>query len=261
MNDQLSPTRPRTDHEWFQRTPQTQPRGRLFCFAYAGGSALVFRTWAKAFSSVEVTAVQLPGRENRHREKPLVRMHDVVAQVVQALVGESAVPFAFFGYSLGSLIAFETARALRRANLPLPRRMFVAASPAPQHEHLRSPPLHRLNDADLIAEMRRFKGTPEAVLANRELLSLLLPVIRADFELLETYVAANEPPLPIPFSAYGGIDDAEVAPDALADWSSQTSAEFSMRFFPGDHFFLKTAQEQLLAAVAKELESTFPAAQ
>jgi medium-chain acyl-[acyl-carrier-protein] hydrolase len=260
MNDRFSPTGPRTEHDWFQRTPLTRPRGRLFCFAYAGGSALVFRAWAKAFSSIEITAVQLPGRENRHREKALVRMDDVVAQVILALAGESDVPFAFFGYSLGSLIAFETARALRRANLPLPRRLLIAASPAPQHDHFRTPPLHRLNDADLIAEMRRFKGTPDVVLANRELLSLLLPVVRADFEVLETYRAAAEPPLPIPFSAYGGIDDAEVAPDALADWSSQTSAGFSMRFFPGDHFFLKTAQEQLLAAVAKELESTFPSA-
>lgn len=218
----------------------------------------MFRGWSKSFPSIEVIGVQLPGRENRHRESSLVRMNDVAAEIVDAIRGLVDLPFAFFGYSLGSLIAFETTRALRRETLALPRRLFVAASPAPQHRHARDPLVHRLSDIDLISEMRRFGGTPDAVLASRELLGLLLPIIRADFELLETYRCEPEPPLEIPITAFGGIDDVEVAPHQLADWSEQTAAGFNMRFFPGDHFFLKSAQEQLLAAVALELQSTFP---
>jgi len=247
-----------TKRSWFQRSPTTEARARLFCFAFAGGSAGVFRGWSKAFSHVEIVAVQLPGRENRHRETMLVRMTDVVAELVAVLRETGDLPFAFFGYSLGSLIAFETARALRREKLALPKRLFVAASPAPEHDHARAPLVHQLSDVDLIAEMRRFGGTPDAILASRELLNLLLPIIRADFELLETYRCEAESPLEIPISAFGGIDDVEVAPHQLAEWSEQTSAGFSMRFFPGDHFFLKSAQEQLLAAVALELQSTFP---
>lgn len=243
---------------WFQRSPTAEARARLFCFAFAGGSAGVFRGWNKAFSNVEIVGVQLPGRENRHRENLLVRMDDVVAELVAVMRETADLPFAFFGYSLGSLIAFETTRALRREKLPLPRRLFVAASPAPQHEHAREPLVHRLSDVDLIAEMRRFGGTPDAVLASRELLNLLLPIIRADFELLETYRCEPDRPLEIPISAFGGIDDVEVAPHQLAEWSEQTAAGFNMRFFPGDHFFLKSAQDQLLAAVALELQSSFP---
>lgn len=218
----------------------------------------MFRGWSKSFPGIEVIGVQLPGRENRHRESSLVRMNDVTAEIVGAMRDLVDLPFAFFGYSLGSLIAFETTRALRRETLALPRRLFVAASPAPQHRHARDPLVHRLNDVDLISEMRRFGGTPDAVLASRELLSLLLPIIRADFELLETYRCDAEPLLEIPITAFGGIDDVEVAPHQLADWSEQTAAGFNMRFFSGDHFFLKSAQDQLLAAVALELQSTFP---
>jgi len=185
-------------------------------------------------------------------------MSEVVAALTAAMRRETDLPFAFFGYSLGSLVAFETARALRRAGLPLPKRLFIAASPAPQQDHARNPLVHRLSDFDLIAEMRRFGGTPDAVLANRELLGLMLPIIRADFELLETYRCDDEAPLPIPFSAFGGLDDVEVAPHQLAEWSEQTSAGFSLRFLPGDHFFLKSAQEQLLSILGQELQSTFP---
>lgn len=185
-------------------------------------------------------------------------MADAAAELVDALRVSLDLPYAFFGYSLGSLVAFEATRALRRERLALPKRLFVAASPAPQHDHARNPLVHRLSDVDLISEMRRFGGTPDAVLANRELLNLLLPIIRADFELLETYRCEPEPPLEVPITAFGGIGDVEVAPHQLADWSEQTAAGFNLRFFPGDHFFLKSAQEQLLAAVALELQSTFP---
>ncbi|MCE9603944.1 MAG: putative thioesterase [Planctomycetia bacterium] len=244
--------------DWLQRSPTPDAQGRLFCFAYAGGSAGVFRGWLQSFSNVEIVAMQLPGRENRHRDKLLVDMDDVAAEVAASMQGLMDLPFAFFGYSLGSLIAFETARLLRRSGRAMPKRLIVAASPAPQHEHARKPPIHLLSDADLIAEMRRFKGTPDAVFAHRELLNLLLPVIRADFELLETYRCRDDAPLAVPISALGGVDDVEVAPYALADWSEQTSAGFSMRFLPGDHFFLKTAQDQLLGILAQELQSAFP---
>jgi medium-chain acyl-[acyl-carrier-protein] hydrolase len=180
-----------------------------------------------------------------------------MAEIVEPLsaVFEAAadLPFAFFGYSLGALIAFETARALRRTQRSLPDRLLIAACPAPQCNHAREPLVHRLSEDRFRTELRRFQGTPEAVLANGELMEIVSPMIRADFEVLETYVAAAEPPLEIPIAAYGGLSDADVLSDELALWSEQTAAGFTLQFFPGDHFFLKTAAEPLLAAIRRDL--------
>lgn len=249
------------DIYWQRGVAGPEPsRKRLFLFPFAGGSARLFHGWAECFrragaDAVELRALQLPGRDERHREPALKSMESVVAAVVDALRPSMDLPCAFFGYSLGGLIAFETARRLRSLGLPQPRRLIVAASPAPQYDHARSPLIHRLSHDDFIAELRRFKGTPEVVLQTPELLELLLPILRADFEVLETYQCRAEPPLAVPLTALGGLSDDEVSPESLADWSLQTSAGFQMQFFAGDHFFIKTHQSQLVELLARELQS------
>lgn len=245
------------DNPWWMRIQAVaEPRARLFCFPFAGGSAGLFRPWiGRLPPTVEMSALQLPGRENRLREPPLRRMTEAVEALTAALLPMLDRPFCFFGYSLGGLAAFETVRRLRRLGAPLPARLLIAAAEAPHCEHARTPPVHRLSDADFVAELRRFKGTPEIVLQTPELLGALVPMLRADFEMLETYVAADEPPPAVPIAAYGGAADDEVPPDKLAAWSEATSGGFSMQFFPGDHFFLKTSLDPLLAAVGRELES------
>lgn len=205
---------------------------------------------------IDVRSLQLPGRDLRHREPGIHSMAALVEAVVtasQSLIAE--VPCAFFGYSLGGLVAFETARLLRALSLPQPRRLIVAASISPHRPQARSPLVHRMSNDELVVELRRFKGTPEIVLQTPDLLELLLPVIRADFAVLETYQHEKQRPLEIPIAAFGGLADEEVSPEALADWSEHTSAGFQMRFLSGDHFFLKTAQTQLLELLARELQS------
>lgn len=205
---------------------------------------------------IDVRSLQLPGRDLRHREPGIHSMVALVEAVVtasQSLIAQ--VPCAFFGYSLGGLVAFETARLLRALSLPQPRRLIVAASIAPHRPQARSPLVHRMSNDELVVELRRFKGTPEIVLQTPDLLELLLPVIRADFAVLETYQHEKQRPLEIPIAAFGGLADEEVSPEALADWSEHTSAGFQMRFLSGDHFFLKTAQTQLLELLARELQS------
>lgn len=243
---------------WWGR-PKTAavPQLRLFLFPYAGGGTRVFHGWSDEFpTSFDVRPLHWPGRDLRHREPGLTTMAAAVDQIVDSLrplIDDR--PFAFFGYSLGGLVAFETARRLRALALPQPRRLLVAASPAPHCEHAREPLVHRMTDDELVRELRRFKGTPEIVLQTPELLQLLLPVIRCDFSILETYRCAAEPLLAVPITAYGGLADDEVSPESLAAWSDHTSAGFQMRFFPGDHFFLKPAQAQLVEAIRRELQS------
>lgn len=246
-----------TDSPWWVRyRPSASPRARLFCFPYAGGSAGLFRPWPmKLPPTVEVVGLQLPGRENRLRESPPTDLAGTIEPMTAGLLPLLDRPCCFFGYSLGGLMAFEVARRLRGLNAAGPRRLIVAASEAPQCEHARNPPIHRRSDDEFVAELRRFGGTPEAVFKSSELLQAILPMLRADFQMLETYQYVEESLLDVPIAALGGLTDDEVTPDRLAGWSDQTRGGFTMQFFPGDHFFLKTSLEPLLAAVVREIES------
>jgi medium-chain acyl-[acyl-carrier-protein] hydrolase len=165
---------------------------------------------------------------------------------------------------MGAWLAFELARELRRRGAQMPVALVVAASPAPQRRRS-GDLLHRLSDDEFIAEMsRRFDGIPHAVRSNAELVKLLLPAMRADMELLETYEYTEEPPLATDILALGGTEDRAVSLTAIADWRAQTAGQFTSRMFPGGHFFLfppaESAGAELPPAVrvvAEKLASYF----
>jgi medium-chain acyl-[acyl-carrier-protein] hydrolase len=175
---------------------------------------------------------------------------EALARVLDPLLDK---PFAFFGHSLGALIAFELARQIRRQHGVHPVRLFASAGRAPQIPH-RTPPIHNLADKEFLAELRRLNGTPRELLDHEELMEVMLPILRADFALYETYLYSNEPPMNCPISAFGGVQDRRVSASDLEAWRSQTSASFSLRMFPGDHFFLK--EPLLLRALSQELQSS-----
>lgn len=235
------------------RKPRPQARLRLFCFPYAGGGASVFRTWGDDLpQSIEVCPVQYPGRESRMREQAFTNIHELVASLLPALTPFFDLPFAFFGHSMGSLVAFEAARSLRRQQGPLPLHLLASGHRAPQLPD-NDPPIYNLPDDEFIEELRKFNGTPELVLQNAELMMLLLPVLRADFELVGTYNYKPEPPLSIPLSAFGGTEDREVSPDSLDGWREHTTGDFVQRLYPGDHFFLHSVRDPLLRDISTDL--------
>ena len=235
------------------RKPRPQARLRLFCFPYAGGGAAVYRTWADSLPvQVEVCPIQLPGRESRMREQAFTNMPDLLSALLPALLPSFDLPFVLFGHSMGSLIAFEIARALRRSNGPQPLAVLASGHRAPQIPD-EDPPIYDLPEPEFIHELRQFNGTPEMVLQNTELMMLLLPVLRADFELVGTYTYTPEAPLTLPLSAFGGTQDADVSAEQLAAWREQTSGPFTRRMYPGDHFFINSLREPLLRDVATDL--------
>jgi medium-chain acyl-[acyl-carrier-protein] hydrolase len=162
---------------------------------------------------------------------------------------QSLPPFAFFGHSLGALLAFEVGRLLRRQGRALPVHLFVAACPAPQLL-ARDRSWHRLADDELAAELRRYNGLPDELLAEPELLALFLPALRADLTLYETAVYQADRPFAFPITAFGGDHDPLVNAEELRAWRGQTSGPFHLTLFDGDHFFLRAAQPAVLAGIA-----------
>lgn len=237
--------------------PCPQVEVRLFCFPYAGGGTSVFHGWAAHLHPcIELYRVHLPGRENRITERPFTRLTAMVETLAEALRAHLNVPFAFFGHSMGALIGFELARQLRRWNEPGPTHLFVSGHRAPQ---LRDPdpPIHQLPEPAFVEELRRLNGTPEEVLADTELMQLVMPALRGDFAVCETYRYLEDDPVECPISAFGGVGDARVGHADLAAWRSQTSGAFVQRMLPGTHFFLHGARDLLLHAIFEDLSWLF----
>ena len=233
--------------------PNPTARVRLFCFPYAGAGASVFYTWPQTLpAEVEVCPVQLPGREARLMEKPYSAMPELVEKLDEMLTPYLDMPFAFFGHSNGAIMSFEMARRFRRQGRTLPLHLFLSGRPA-AHLPSRHPVIHHLPEPEFIDQLRRLEGTPEEVLNNKEIMQLLIPLLRADFSLAETYQYQEEPPLEIPFSAYGGATDKDVNEDEVAAWGVQTSGPFHLRMFPGGHFFINENRAQVLAELVREL--------
>jgi medium-chain acyl-[acyl-carrier-protein] hydrolase len=238
--------------QYWQR--KSGARIRLFCFPYAGGGVSLFRTWPQSSPpEVEVCPVQLPGRENRLTEVAFSHIHPLIDTLAMALRPYLDMPYAFFGHSMGALISFELARRLRQTEPGLePVHLFVSGRRAPQLPDP-DPPTHDLPEAEFIEELRRLKGTPEDVLQNEELLHLLLPLLRADFALCETYTYDQDKPLGCAISAFSGLQDAEVPRDVIAAWKKQTYSSFRLRLFVGGHFFVDQQQASLLRAISQDL--------
>lgn len=180
--------------------------------------------------------------------------------LVEALAGAlplADLPFAFFGHSLGALVAYELARALRRRGGPEPLALLLAGRRGPRRPP-REEPIHALPDAEFMARLRELNGTPEEVLEHGELMQLLLPLLRADFALHETWELRPEEPLGMGISAFGGLADPEVTREDLEDWRGETRGRFRLRMLPGDHFFLHSERALLTEAVARDLSELAP---
>ena len=232
-----------------RRGPNSDARLRLFCFSFAGAGASAFRAWHSLLPDwVEVAAIQLPGRENRISEVPYASIDGLMPPLVDEMFKHAPGAFAVFGHSVGALIAFEVCRFIRSEGRPQPVGLLVSAHAAPQIPYP-GPFIHELPDADFVRELRRYQGTPEAVFQSAELLAMVLPSLRADFSMLETYEYDPQPPFDFPIWAFAGEEDLEAPAVLLEPWAEQTSAEFDLLTLPGDHFFLHTARERLLDAV------------
>ncbi len=233
---------------WSQSGPTAQ---RLICFAHAGAGAAAFQSWSAALpAQVEVCALRLPGRERLIGETPFQQLAPLIDWAVEILTPLLARPFVLFGHSLGALIAFEFARELRHRKLPAPQGLLVSGHGAPQLPR-RETPLAELSDTEFMTRVEALEGTRlTEAFAHPELRALILPVLRADFAILENYAYTAEAPFEFPVRAYGGADDPLVSAEDLALWVEQTRGSFSRHVFPGHHFYLQAQREVLLHEIS-----------
>ncbi|MEL6438045.1 MAG: thioesterase II family protein [Cyanobacteria bacterium J06621_8] len=218
---------------------------RLFCFPYAGGSSQIFRPWLNRVpETIAICPIELPGRGFQLKSAPYKQMEPLVQAIAEVILPYLDQPFAFFGHSMGAVISFELARLIRRQHNLKPSHLFVSAHRAPQVPDP-EPPIHNLPQAEFIEELRKLNGTPEKVLNNAELMELLIPILRADFSVLENYQYRPEATLDCPISVFGGRQDQKVQPEELSRWREQTCRSFELKMLEGDHFFINSAPSLL----------------
>lgn len=247
-----------------------QARMRLYCFPHAGGTAAIYAPWATLLApEIEICAVEQPGHGTRMGEEPLEALDAMVQQLLPQLceLQSDERPFAFYGHSLGAVIAYETALALedleqrdrRTGNQSgitpffALRHLFVGAARAPHLPPVLPALSHLDQEAFIAAVQQRYGGISEAVLAEPELLEMILPPMRADFTAYENYRDHAQAPLSCPVTAFAGELDPVVREAAVAAWGDHTSGSFRFHRIPGDHFFLAEHREQVLGIVSRSL--------
>jgi len=254
MNPKLAASRRSVRAEgWIVGTRRPDPAVRLFCLPPAGGGSSEYASWTDAFAEdIEVCPVELPGRQTRWREAPVASVDVLVEQLATAISDELDRPYALFGHSMGSLLAFELIRTLRRRGRTLPRALFVSGGQAPQLRRTQAS-IHDQPTEELTARLKAIGGLPDEVYLEKELLELLMPTIRADFAICETYRYREEPPLPCPIVGLAGAEDRETPPAMMEHWREQTAAGFALRVLPGGHFFLRPERDAVLGVVRSAL--------
>jgi medium-chain acyl-[acyl-carrier-protein] hydrolase len=229
--------------------PRPFARLRLFCFPFAGGSASTYRGWSSGLPpEVEVCPIQLPGREGRFSEPAFRSIPELVPVLADVLLPMFDKPFAFYGHSLGSLIAFELAHELRARGERLPAALFPAAHQAPKYPH--GPPVSMFSESDLVAHIETMN--PNAKLSeNPTFLKLILPVLRIDLSLCDYYVYRQRPKLSCTITTFGGAKDEGIGQEALAAWGEETDGPFATEMLSGGHFFLSVERERLLGLLSR----------
>lgn len=242
---------------WLRRLSQSpNARLRMFCLPYAGSGTAQYRPWARLLpTDIELYAVCLPGREERINERPDEHLEPLAVRMAQALQPLLDRPFVLYGHSLGGLLGFELAHTLRRTVGVEPARLIVSGRGSPESRP--APAIGHLPDDQFVAALtQRYGGIPQAVLNEPELMALFLPVLRADFRMLETYKYPERDPLSCPITAVGGTQDSMVPPEAIHGWRAHTTGEMGAHFVDGAHFFIQTHQARFIELLSAELRRT-----
>lgn len=234
-------TDPDTDRKrWLP--PRIDGKGELLlvCLPYAGAGASLFRGWAALTGqTMEVCPLRLPAREMRHGEAPITDCEEMVRQITEVLVPVTGRPYALFGHSMGAMLAYEVAVALQKRGLPRARHLFLSGRQAPCIQHEMIPlPVGQLSDTEFVGYLRQI-DKESAALDDPELQASVLPALRADFMICQSYRDREHTLLEVPITAFLGREDPFVARAEIEPWSRYTSGQFQLHLVEGGHFFIR----------------------
>ena len=233
--------------------PVTEGRRRLYCLPHAGGSASAFRSWVGQLPDVSVCPLQPPGRETRQGETPHTSMAALASELASFILDDASGPYAVYGHSLGALVGFEVVQEIRRRGGFMPSRLIVSGCPAPQWVTPEDPTVDVLSDSQIVSLLRSLGGTPELFLSDPRVLRMILPPIRADLTVKNTYRYAPAPPLEIPITALAADSDARASVASMLAWRDQTIRAFRTHHFSGGHFAVLEQESRTLAYLASAL--------
>ncbi|MGV9266678.1 alpha/beta fold hydrolase [Kitasatospora sp. NPDC003701] len=237
--------------------PVSDPAARLFLFHHAGGSHLLYRSWAEHFpEDWELCLLEAPGRGSL-QALPLIEDCDQLVDYFHAAIAPLLDrPFGFFGHSMGALIAYQLTHRLLHEAEPLPAWLGVSAYGAPEVDAGGSSP-HLMSDDELRAWLRNGGGSPPQLLDNDDVWRKFAPVFRSDFKLVDTSAAPRDPePLPVPLTAFTGRTDTLIGEDRLLAWQALTTDFRGLERYEGGHFYLLDHPQQLTAAITAAMRST-----
>jgi surfactin synthase thioesterase subunit len=233
----------------------------LVCFHHAGGGSASFHPLRRALAAkgleVTLTTVKLPGRESRCNEPRYVDADACVRGLADELDDVLSRPHILLGHSMGALLAYSLAQQRISRGLRAPEAVIVAAHFAP-HLHGSIDDIHLGDDHELAAELARYGGLPAEILSRPEWLELLMPIVRDDLRICQSYRPSDEPPLPCPLHIFGGRDDPLAPPEALSAWSGHSAQPQPIRLFAGDHFLFREPDPELVTALARIVEDLAP---
>ncbi|SNR59798.1 thioesterase II family protein [Actinomadura mexicana] len=239
---------------WIRSFGRVPGEVRLFCFPHAGGAASYFYPWSGSLGpGIELLAVQYPGRQDRGGERCAGTIAELADRIHGALGPWLPETYAFFGHSMGAVVAFEVASRIAREGGRGPAHLFASGRRAPsRHRH---EDLHRADTPAFLAELRSLGGTDPRILADEELLNLTLPTVRADYAAVETYRFDSAPPLTCDITALVGDRDPKTGIDEAAAWGRHTTGKFDLRVYPGGHFYLNDCRAGLLDVISSSLSA------
>lgn len=229
----------------------------LFCFSYAGGSSEIYRQWQTSMKNIcQICPVELPGRGSRFGESFCDSLLSAAEGAANAIAPYTQSPYILFGHSLGSVMALETARKLQSNASPSPLCLIVSGR-FPPHAQPPRKQLHTMPDTALIDEMRRLGGTPEEILQNKEILEMMLPIVREDFRLIETHKSDPLPCLNIPIYVCCGRDDEDSPIALLTQWKEITDKTCSINLFDGGHFYINESRDALIRHICSIIKKLY----
>jgi medium-chain acyl-[acyl-carrier-protein] hydrolase len=224
---------------------------KLVCLPYAGGSSTIYSNWKNYLHPrIELNPIELAGRGKRFSEPFYHNFSDAVDDVYRLIKDDiDYSPYAFFGHSMGSILAFELANKIRGLKHQEPIHLFLSGR-YPPHLRKEREILHKLPDNEFGEEILKKGGTPKEFFSNVELVSVLLPVIKADYRILETYeYFPNNFKFEYDISVFGGQSDIDIPLSDLNEWRLYTNKECKIYEFRGGHFFIHEEKENIVKII------------